>query len=885
MAASGASAKGAFTDFPDYSKKNVGVHSVGRSNTFNSSKNLDAKFKDIPTRNDKRWGLGDSRSLMEICEMGFAKSAGRLGKELLTESREEAQIAMDELRHDIKGTWEQRDAVTSETLRQVKDQVHAIHQLALKPAKLDFSNADLGPLRDFLQKGDDERSNKQRDMMLRLEDRLSSIVSVVDDKVGAIQRQQDQLESVVMQQFREEMRQAQQGLQDLLRKSEQQADKMTSMLETLVSESGETSLAIHRAQEDNLRHHQGFAPVFNTLLTKLLTEQCVNVDFGTVVGRLTKVEAQFSLEFEGLLGEIAKIQQALQLDFAQASKVKDIGRGNGDSLVAIEGHPDDHDSDLVTVGNINSGRLTGKKSFFLAKAGIGTQPKRKRFRDFACQVVPTQTESCTQIDPEMLKEAKKAKHKARVSVRKSVAPAAKSNPQVFADAEAMKAKARAAAIEPKYNIMDYYYDTGKIQLIARSKSFEIFTLLIIGLNALWISIDTDNNDATVLLDAHPVFQIAENVFCTYFTWEVMIRLFALKYKRKALSDSWFVFDSTLVTIMIIETWLIPITMLAAGIRTSSGLGDASIFRLVRLVKLLRISRMARLLRSVPELMVLMKGVGAAARSVVVFLALWLIIIYVFGVLCRQLTDGDEIGNQYFRTVPEAMNTLLLDGLLPDNAPIVHAVTSASPILFPIWMIFILLACITLMYMLVGVLVDVVAVISCSEKESMTVGAVASELREAMENLGRDESSTMSRLEFQKLLMEPQIAKIVQGVGVDVVVLMDMSEIIFEDMEKSGHEMTFHTFCDIVLNMRGHNVATVKDIKEHLRVTKAMIKESTSGPLAKVQTELLQMKDLLKDVQALVRDDKDWDGSEASVDDGLPVIPDADPDEDPDGDGY
>merc|ERR1719359_2587454 len=113
---------------------------------------------------------------------------------------------------------------------------------------------------------------------------------------------------------------------------------------------------------------------------------------------------------------------------------------------------------------------------------------------------------------------------------------------VFADAEAMKKQARQKLIQKSYNVFDYYHTTGCAQRIARSAIFENVTLLIVIFNALWISVDADHNKADVLIDAHPVFQVAENSFCLFFTWELLTRFAAFRQKRNCLRDSWFVFD-------------------------------------------------------------------------------------------------------------------------------------------------------------------------------------------------------------------------------------------------------------------------------------------------------------------------------------------------------
>ena len=55
----------------------------------------------------------------------------------------------------------------------------------------------------------------------------------------------------------------------------------------------------------------------------------------------------------------------------------------------------------------------------------------------------------------------------------------------------------------------------------------------------------------------------------------------------------------------------------------------------------------------------------------------------------------------FPSVPEAMNTLLLDGLLADYSPMIKSLGNQSPILWIIGLAYVLLVAITVLYMLVG----------------------------------------------------------------------------------------------------------------------------------------------------------------------------------------
>merc|ERR1719336_2760423 len=94
---------------------------------------------------------------------------------------------------------------------------------------------------------------------------------------------------------------------------------------------------------------------------------------------------------------------------------------------------------------------------------------------------------------------------------------------------------------------------------------------------------------------------------------------------------------------------------------SSGTGHhthLTILRIFRILRLTRVARMVRLMRQVPELVILIKGIAMATRSVSATLALLLAIIYVFAVLFTQLLSGTPAGAGCFDTVPEAMICLV-----------------------------------------------------------------------------------------------------------------------------------------------------------------------------------------------------------------------------------
>jgi hypothetical protein len=362
----------------------------------------------------------------------------------------------------------------------------------------------------------------------------------------------------------------------------------------------------------------------------------------------------------------------------------------------------------------------------------------------------------------------------------------------------------------EYNVCDFYYDTGVCQVIARSQIFEYFTLAVIAFNALWISIDTDNNTALTLAEAPPVFQVAENAFCVYFSFEWFVRFCSFRDKKNCLKDAWFIFDSALVTLMVMETWVLNLVLhfVAGGGASGGALGNTSVLKLFRLVRLTRMARMAKLLRAIPELIILIKGIAVASRSVVFTLMLLAVILYFFAIVFRQITDDTALGEALFPSVPDAMRSLLLDGVLPDQASIVNQCLDDSWILGILILLFVLLATLTVMNMLVGVLCEVVSVVSSVEKEELTVNYVKMRLMTLFRGADADNSMTINREEFSNLLTgKKEAALIIREIGVDVVGLVDFADFIFDEQE----ELSFGTFMELVLSLRGSNTSTVKDI--------------------------------------------------------------------------
>lgn len=410
-------------------------------------------------------------------------------------------------------------------------------------------------------------------------------------------------------------------------------------------------------------------------------------------------------------------------------------------------------------------------------------------------------------------------------VRRVASVATADNKPVFLDPNAVKEQVRKNLNKEHRGATCLYDDTVKWTRIVKNPIFEGFMLSVITFNAIWIAVDTDHNDADTLMEAHAVFILAENIFCIIFTSEIFVRFMAFRHKTSMFQDGWFIFDSLLVTLMVLETWVF-VLILALGAGAGSGLlENASILRIARMFRLARMARLARLLRAVPELMILIKGMLSAARSVFFTLCLLFILLYLFAIAMTQLTLNTDVGDLYFASVPKSMYSLFIYGSLLQNAGIVcDALGDESIIFAAVYLLFVILAALMVMNMLTGVLCEVVSAVAAIEKDSMLVSYVSSRMAKVVHDLDEDGDNCVSRDEFEQLLTHVDASRALQDVGVDVAGLVDFADVIFEEEET----LSFGRFMEVVLELRGTNSATVKDmmgLRRLLRITTAETMEA------------------------------------------------------------
>jgi len=379
--------------------------------------------------------------------------------------------------------------------------------------------------------------------------------------------------------------------------------------------------------------------------------------------------------------------------------------------------------------------------------------------------------------------------------------------RIFANADQMKEQVQQAILQPDYDVRELYKTEGCFQAVARSSIFDICGLTLIMLNAVWLGIETDLNEKALLVDADPPFIIVENFFCTCFCAELLIKFMAFSRKTDVLKDSWFVFDSVLVCFMAAETWLLSILVWVTAGSLTANSSSTSVLRVVRLFRMTRAARVARVLKAVPELMVIGHGIVIVARTVLVIMCLLVMIVYTFSIVFTQLAKGTNLEHTICSDILTTMSTLLLGGIFPDFKPTTDDMAAEDFFFAVFFFMFVLLAYATIMNMLIGVLVEVVAVVASVEKETNQVAAVKRVLQKWAPGGDSDGDGLIDVNEFKNMLNKDGCAKDLHDVGVDAIALIDHADFIYRDKDS----LTFSEMLTVVLGLRGRNDTKVQDL--------------------------------------------------------------------------
>jgi hypothetical protein len=361
--------------------------------------------------------------------------------------------------------------------------------------------------------------------------------------------------------------------------------------------------------------------------------------------------------------------------------------------------------------------------------------------------------------------------------------------------------------------------------LAGSKKFEYTTLSVIVANAGWIGYDADfsatngkPSDLYICGDFPPSecyqFIIAENLFAFYFTFEVVVRMFSYRRPKDMCWDAWFVFDSTLVTLMILETWIFPV------IGASGSLSSLSVLRLLRL---LRITRMAKLMRFFPELQIIVKGMVSAVRSVICTAILLIGILYVFAIIFTSeyhqgdMSDEDAMGEvrQLFGSMRKSMRHLFIMGTILDDITLCCNYIRSSGKqwnMMTFFILFVLLSSFTMLNMLIGILCEVVCATGEGERQKIANNSVRDAITELFHKMDKDSNGEITREEFLSMKSDKHVMKALQALEVKAKHFEMYADLMFKSQGKDGGEPTcdFEKTINMIMELRPGSTVSALD---------------------------------------------------------------------------
>jgi hypothetical protein len=344
------------------------------------------------------------------------------------------------------------------------------------------------------------------------------------------------------------------------------------------------------------------------------------------------------------------------------------------------------------------------------------------------------------------------------------------------------------------------------------------SLIVIVLNSLWLWIDADyvskvNSDVANFI---PSIDVA---FLLFYMIELMIVTFAHERIRDVINDGWHVFNSFLVVVMGLELSVSLTFAIVGSSNNGNGWQALDNLKVLRLIRITRLLQILRFMHVVPEILFLIKGAVAATRSVVITMLMLLSITYAAGITCRQISEGTPMGQKYFPTVMEAMYNLIMRGVLLDSvSSMMTDVAEGSTICALIFALVIVLGAITMMNMLVGVLVDVMNTVAGQEKTKLASSMLTEKVRQIIAESGIEsgDANVITLQKFRLLLTTRATANALREIDVEPEALVDLADGIFQSDSEGkffDKEIGFEEFMDLLMQLRGSNTVTVRDLQE------------------------------------------------------------------------
>jgi hypothetical protein len=194
-----------------------------------------------------------------------------------------------------------------------------------------------------------------------------------------------------------------------------------------------------------------------------------------------------------------------------------------------------------------------------------------------------------------------------------------------------------------------------------------------------------------------------------------------------MTDHWFKFDLFLVCFMVLETWILSPASAISEDQVDLNFGP------LRLLRLLRLTRMTRLIQSMPELVAMTYGLLAGLRACFSAVVLNCILIYTFAcgmaiflrdegeanAAIKEISASEDmhcerLGNCMWLLMVDG--TFMLDGTGVVLSSLVFGSNFSTCLAGLMFLIFIFISALVICNMLIGVLCEVVSLVTQEQQE-------------------------------------------------------------------------------------------------------------------------------------------------------------------------
>jgi hypothetical protein len=178
-------------------------------------------------------------------------------------------------------------------------------------------------------------------------------------------------------------------------------------------------------------------------------------------------------------------------------------------------------------------------------------------------------------------------------------------------------------------------------------------------------------------------------------------------------------------------------------------------------------------------------------------------------------EVSEAERVYFPSVSKSMMTLLLHGTFLDSVSVVTTTLAEEPqdpeILVALFIISIFLTSFTVLNMLIGIVCEMVTVVSNVEKERLAKEMLTQQLQDILVVYDGDGTHTLKKQEFMLFMENAEVCHVLSRFEVDVKGLQTLTEVLFG--EDSESELSFEDILNLVVRLKGDNAPTVHDITQ------------------------------------------------------------------------